>query len=276
MPEHRCRMRILITGHKGFIGQNMVKALSDHDLSLCEWDDQYCLYGIDRVIHLGAISDTRCQDWVALRKQNVGFSITLIEQCQKYGIPIQVASSASVYGPNNTTFREDDPVEPANLYAESKVLVEQYVQTMTPTSPVQIFRYFNVYGPHEDHKGDQASPFHKFREQAKTGTVKIFEGSYNFRRDFIHVDQVIDAHKKFFEVSESGIWNVGTGKTLSFEEVAVLASSEFAAKIQAIPMPSDLVGYQKFTKADMKKLTATIEFSKKLLESATKRLQALE
>lgn len=254
-------MRILITGHKGFIGQNMVKALSDHDLNLCEWGDQYSLYGIDRVIHLGAISDTRCQDWVALRKQNVGFSITLIEQCQRYGIPIQVASSASVYGPDNTTFSEDDPVAPANLYAESKALVEQYVQKMTPTSPVQIFRYFNVYGPHEDHKGDQASPFHKFREQAKTGTVKIFEGSSNFRRDFIHVDQVIDVHKKFFEVSESGIWNVGTGETLSFEEVAVLASSEFPAKIQAIPMPKDLVGYQKFTKANISKLASTIKLN---------------
>jgi ADP-L-glycero-D-manno-heptose 6-epimerase len=251
-------MRILITGHKGFIGQNMVKALSEHDLNLCEWGDQYSLYGIDRVIHLGAISDTRCQDWPALRKQNVGFSITLIEQCQKYGIPIQIASSASVYGPDNTTFNEDDPVAPANLYAESKALVEQYFCEMTPTSPVQIFRYFNVHGPHEDHKGDQASPFHKFREQAKTGTIKIFEGSAGFRRDFIHVDRVIDVHKKFFDVSESGIWNVGTGKTLSFEDVAVLASKEFPAKIETITMPNNLVGYQKFTQADMIKLTLTI------------------
>ena len=251
-------MRILITGHKGFIGQNMVKALSEHDLNLCEWGDQYSLYGIDRVIHLGAISDTRCQDWPALRKQNVGFSITLIEQCQKYGIPIQIASSASVYGPDNTTFNEDDPVAPANLYAESKALVEQYFREMTPTAPVQIFRYFNVYGPHEDHKGDQASPFHKFREQAKTGTIKIFEGSANFKRDFIHVDRVIDVHKKFFKVSKSGIWNVGTGKTMSFEEVAHLASAEFSAKIETIKMPDNLVGYQKFTQADMTKLTLTV------------------
>jgi ADP-L-glycero-D-manno-heptose 6-epimerase len=254
-------MRILVTGHEGFIGQNMVKALSDHDLTLCEWGDQYSLYEIDRVIHLGAISDTRCQDWVALKNQNVEFSITLIEQCQEHGIPIQVASSASVYGPNNTTFREDDPIEPANLYAESKALVEQYVQKMTLSSPVQIFRYFNVYGPHEDHKGDQASPFHKFREQAKTGTVRIFEGSAHFKRDFIHVDQVIGIHKKFFDVGESGIWNVGTGNTLSFEGVAALANAEFSAKIETIPIPNNLVGYQKFTKADLSKLTLTINKS---------------
>jgi ADP-L-glycero-D-manno-heptose 6-epimerase len=251
-------MRILITGYKGFIGQNMVKAMSDHDLDLCEWGDDYSLFGIDRVIHLGAISDTRCDDWVALRKQNVGYTITLMERCQKYGIPIQIASSASVYGPNNTTFKEDDPVAPANLYAESKALIEQYFQDMRPVAPVQLFRYFNVYGPHEDHKGDQASPFHKFREQAKTGVIKIFEGSENFKRDFIPVSQVIQIHKQFFKIPGSGVWNVGTGKTMSFLDVARLAADEFSAKIETIPMPI-LNGYQRYTCADMTKLNRTLK-----------------
>ena len=251
-------MRILITGYKGFIGQNMAKALADHDLDLCEWGDEYSLYGIDRVIHLGAISDTRCNDWVALRKQNVGFTITLMERCQLYKVPLQIASSASVYGPSNTTFREDDPVAPANLYAESKHLIERYFHMMSPISPVQIFRYFNVYGPHEDHKGDQASPFHKFREQAKAGCIKIFEGSENFKRDFIHVDQVIDVHKKFFQIPESGIWNIGTGQTMSFADVARLAADEFSAKIETIPMPI-LNGYQKYTCADMTKLNGMLK-----------------
>jgi ADP-L-glycero-D-manno-heptose 6-epimerase len=252
-------MRILITGHKGFIGQNMVKALADHDLNLCEWGDDYSLYGIDRVIHLGAISDTRCTDWMALRKQNVGFTITLMERCQKAGIPIQIASSASVYGPNNTTFKETDPVAPANLYAESKAMVEAYFHTMKPAAPVQLFRYFNVYGPHEDHKGEQASPFHKFREQAKTGTITLFEGSNTFRRDFIHVDRVVATHKSFFNITESGMWNVGTGGTMSFEDVAHLANDGFQAKIRYIPVPTNLVGYQKFTQADTVKLKATLK-----------------
>lgn len=258
MPELGCGMRILITGYKGFIGQNMVKALAHHDLDLCEWGDKYSLYGIDRVIHLGAISDTRCDDWVALRKQNVGFTITLMERCQKYGIPIQIASSASVYGPNNTTFKESDPVAPSNLYAESKALIEQYFKTMRPGSPVQLFRYFNVYGPHEDHKGDQASPFHKFREQAKTGVIKLFEGSQDFKRDFVPVEKVIDVHQRFFNIFESGIWNIGTGKTMSFEDVARLAISEIPAKIQYIPMPKNLTGYQKYTCADTTKLSRAL------------------
>jgi len=247
-------MRILITGHKGFIGQNMVNALADHELSLCEWGDDCSLFGVDQVIHLGAISDTRCQDWKALCKQNVAYTITLMERCQQQGIPIQIASSASVYGPDNTTFTESDPVAPANLYAKSKALVEQYFHTMKPKSPIQIFRYFNVYGPHEDHKGDQASPFHKFKEQAKTGAVQLFEGSDKFCRDFIHVNDVIKVHKKFFNVSESGIWNVGTGKTLSFEEVAKLSMGKEFAKINYIPMPAELCGYQKYTKANCTKI----------------------
>jgi ADP-L-glycero-D-manno-heptose 6-epimerase len=251
-------MRILITGYKGFIGQNMVKALADHDLDLYDWGDEYSLYGIDRVIHLGAISDTRCNDWAALRKQNVGFTVTLMERCQEYGIPIQLASSASVYGPDNITFKETDPVAPANMYAESKALIEQYFHKMQPVAPVHIFRYFNVYGSYEDHKGDQASPFHKFREQAKAGCIKIFEGSENFKRDFIHVDKVIDVHKKFLKVNDSGIWNVGTGETMSFAEVAHLANDGFQAKIETIPMPS-LNGYQKYTCADMTKLNRTLK-----------------
>ena len=252
-------MRILITGHKGFIGQNMVKALSDHDLDLCDWGDKYSLTDVDRVIHLGAISDTRCQDWDALHKQNVRYSIDLMDECQDRRIPIQISSSASVYGLNNTTFRETDTVAPANLYAESKVLVENHLHQMNPVSPVQLFRYFNVYGPYESHKGDQASPFHKFNEQAKTGTVKIFDGSDEFRRDFIHVDKVIQTHKAFFDVDESGIWNVGTGKTLSFKDVASLMSAKYSANIEYIKMPEGLqAAYQKFTCANTTKLERSL------------------
>jgi ADP-L-glycero-D-manno-heptose 6-epimerase len=202
---------------------------------------------------LGAISDTRCTDWDALRRQNVEFSLTLIERCQQKRIPIQVASSAAVYGANNTTFRETDKTAPDNLYALSKEIIEQHLERINPVAPVQMFRYFNVYGPHEDHKGDQASPFHKFREQAKTGTIKIFEGSENFKRDFIHVGRVIEIHKKFFDIDKSGIWNVGTGRTMSFLDVAKLACAEFDAEIETIPMP-DLPGYQKFTQANVLKL----------------------
>ena len=249
-------MRILITGYKGFIGQNMVKALADHDLSLYEWGDpDYDLAELDQVIHLGAISDTRCDNWSALRQQNVDFTTNLMRRCQTHRVPLQISSSASVYGLHNTTFRESDPAAPANMYARSKVMVEAYFKQMKPVSPVQLFRYFNVYGPHEDHKGDQASPFHKFRQQAEQGEIRIFEGSDEFRRDFVPVQTVIDIHKAFFDITESGIWNVGTGIARSFLSVA----QEVGGPIVAVPMPYELKSsYQCYTQADLEKIHKTL------------------
>lgn len=249
-------MRILITGYKGFIGQNMVKALSHHDLSLYEWGDEtYQLDGIEHVIHLGAISDTRCRDWNALKRQNVDFTIDLMERCQALEIPLQISSSASVYGLKNTTFKETDIPDPANMYAQSKSMIEDYFSQMQPTSPIQLFRYFNVYGPHEDHKGDQASPFHKFKLQSVEGCIRLFEGSDNFKRDFVPVETVIDTHKDFFNIRESGIWNIGSGVARSFLSVA----EEIGGPIEFIPMPEDLrSSYQGFTKANLDKLIETI------------------
>jgi len=249
---HGDGMRILITGYKGFIGQNMVEALADHELSLYEWGEpDYDLSGLDMVIHLGAISDTRCEDWPALRRQNVDFTTNLMKRCQTHRVPLQIASSASVYGLNNTTFKETDPTAPANMYARSKAMVESYFKQMKPVSPVQLFRYFNVYGAHEDHKGDQASPFHKFKEQAKQGAIRVFEGSDEFKRDFVPVQKVIDVHKAFFKVPKSGIWNVGTGIARSFLSVA----EEVGGPIVAVPMPSDLKStYQRYTQADLGEL----------------------
>ena len=253
-------MHILITGYKGFIGQNMVKGLEGHDLTLYEPEDGYCLLdGVDRVIHLGAISQTTCTDWAALVRYNYKFTVDLIQRCQNRRIPLQIASSASVYGIENSTFRESDPCAPANLYAMSKRMVEEYVERIKLKSSVQLFRYFNVYGPHEDHKGNQASPFHKFKQQAKTGKIELFAGSEHFCRDFIPVEEIINLHQRFFDVDESGIWNFGTGKTITFLEIAKMIAKDSGAEVVEIPMPEELLNtYQKFTKADICKLNKTL------------------
>ena len=256
-------MRILITGYKGFIGQNMVKALSEHDLVLYEWGDGTVpLMGVDRVIHLGAISSTTCMDVHAVMEQNYFFTIDLLNLCNLYSIPIQIASSASIYGLNNLSFCEDDEPNPSNYYAQSKYLVEHFVKRTKFSIPVQLFRYFNVYGPHEDHKGDQASPYHKFRKQAlETGVIKLFEGSENFNRDFVPVERIIEVHKAFFDVKESGVWNVGMGNVKSFAQVAQEIADEVGAVVQEIPMPSNLIGsYQKYTRADLTKLKETLKW----------------
>lgn len=249
-------MAVLITGHKGFIGQNMMAALPD--AVGYEWGDgPLSLKGIDRVIHLGAISSTACTDQAQLQKQNVDFSIDLLDRCALRRIPVQFASSAAVYGPAATTFRESDPVAPRNLYAKSKRAVEEYILSRDWPMPVQAFRYFNVYGPHEDHK-DQPSPYSLFRRQAAdTGKIVVFAGSESICRDFVPVERVVEVHKRFFDLTVSGVYNIGTGKAVSFMDVARTVALETDAEIVTVPMPY-LPDYQRFTQADMTKTNSLL------------------
>lgn len=252
-------MAILITGHRGFVGQNMMKALGPRAVGH-EWGDgEPNLDGIERVIHLGAISSTACRDWDALLEQNVVSSVRLLAACDERGIPIQIASSAAVYGPKASTFVETDKPNPRNPYALSKFIVEKYVERHAWTIPVQLFRYFNVYGPHEDHK-DQPSPHSLFRRQAASGVIEVFEGSENFCRDFVPVEDVIDIHLRFFDLSCSGVYNVGTGATSSFMDVARQVASETGAEIKEVPMPAQLRrNYQPYTRADMTKTRSALK-----------------
>jgi ADP-L-glycero-D-manno-heptose 6-epimerase len=251
-------MKILITGYKGFIGQNMVNALKDeHQLSFYEWnDDPPEIEGLDWVIHLGAISSTTEKNVEKVMKQNHDFSCIMLMACQLNGVNLQYASSASVYGLDTKDFREDAALNPTSPYSWSKYLFDKHIKSQKfENIRVQGFRYFNVYGPHEDHKGDQTSPYHKFEQQAKTtGVIKLFENSDNYYRDFVPVETVIDMHKKFFDVDESGIWNIGTGIARSFQDIAEEIAKKYNAKIEYIPMPESLKGqYQKYTCADMTK-----------------------
>lgn len=251
-------MKILITGHRGFIGQNMLNELTNnHEVSTYEWGDPFpVLKGLDWVIHLGAISSTTETDVEQVMRQNYDFSKKLLSHCIFWKVNFQYASSASVYGLNRE-FKEDSPLSPQSPYAWSKYLFDRYVQLLKVEDIlVQGFRYFNVYGPHEDHKRDQASPYHKFTQQAKeTGVIKLFEGSENYLRDFVPVSTVIDVHKTFLGVKESGIWNVGTGAARSFQEVAEEIAKAYNARIEYIPMPENIKRqYQAYTQADVTKL----------------------
>jgi ADP-L-glycero-D-manno-heptose 6-epimerase len=249
-------MTTLITGHKGFIGQNMMAALPG--AAGYEWGDgPVSLEGIDRVIHLGAISSTACKDLDRLREQNINFSVDLLNACAARKIPFQFASSAGVYGPGNTTFRETDTPDPQTPYAKSKLAVEHIIRARRWPMPVQVFRYFNVYGPHEEHK-DQPSPHSRFRLQAAaTGQIEVFEGSEAILRDFVPVERVVEVHKCFFDLDVSDVYNLGTGKAQSFMDVARSVALETNAEIVTVPMP-EISGYQKYTRADMTKTNALL------------------
>ena len=254
-------MKILVTGASGFIGQNMFNGLrEEHEVLPHEWGQTISdVVGVDWVIHLGAISSTVEQNISKIYRQNLDFSIKLYEECIKHNVNFQFASSASVYG-LKSSFEESAPLNPQNHYSRSKAMFEKYIELRKAPIITQTFRYFNVYGPHEDHKGSQASPHTQFTRQAKeSGVIKLFEGSDDYKRDFIHVDQVVEHHKKFFAVKESGVWNIGTGVAKSFYDVAKEIADKHGATINYIQMPKVLEGnYQNFTQASMKKTQNTL------------------
>lgn len=255
-------MNILVTGHRGFIAGHMIRALAGHNVTTYEWGDpDYDLHGVDWVVHMGAISSTVERDVDKVMTQNYDFSCRLLENCLSQGINFQYSSSASVYG-TISSFSEDAPLSPSNPYAWSKYMFERYATRLQSVaaqhgSVIHGFRYFNVYGPEgEEHKGTQASPYMQFKKQAQENNeIRVFENSDKYMRDFIHVSEIVDTHKKFFNVKESGVWNLGTGRTKSFMEVA----KTFKVKITEIPMPDILhASYQKYTCADTTKLHNTL------------------
>ena len=258
-------MKVLVTGHKGFIGQNMIKCIHENtnwDVDGWEWgDSDYpTVGGYDWVIHLGAISSTTEQDVDKVIKQNFEFSQWLFNACKINHVNLQYSSSASVYG-LVSTFSEDSPASPQTPYAWSKYLFDRWVAQQEPAYGCQVqgFRYFNVYGNLEDHKKDQASPVTKFRNQSESGTIKLFKDSNRFLRDFVAVEDVCRTHLKFVHVSKSGLWNIGTGMPVSFEDVAQLVAKKTNAQIEYIDMPAILKNsYQAYTCADLTKLSATI------------------
>lgn len=257
-------MKILLTGSKGFIGQNMltyINANTDWHVDTCDSIHDYCgVLDYDWVIHLGAVSSTNEKDIEKVLTHNTDFSTKLFNDCKTFGVNLQYASSASLYG-QNKDFTEDSPLDPITPYAWSKYLFERYVALNQGGNIVQGFRYFNVYGIHEDHKEGQASPIHQFIKQAKENKkIKLFDQSDEYFRDFICVEDVCRIHVEFIErVTESGIWNLGTGKAKSFEHVAALVQKYHGSKLKYIAMPKELErSYQKYTCSDNTKLEDTL------------------
>ncbi len=259
-------MKILITGSRGFIGSHAVSywyKMNAHDIYTYEWDERTLprIDGLDWVFHFGAISSTTERNISKIMRQNYDFSIWLYEECRKYDVNLQWSSSASVYG-LGTDFSESAPVDPRSPYAWSKYLFEKYCEDNPTHVRCQGFRYFNVYGNNEQHKGTQASPYYQFAVQAQsTGIIKVFEGSERFHRDFVPVERVLDVQFEFInrDIKENGVWNIGTGKTQSFMDVAEEKANQYGALIERVPFPKHLeYSYQTYTCADLTKLQQTL------------------
>jgi ADP-L-glycero-D-manno-heptose 6-epimerase len=259
-------MRILVTGSNGFIGKNLITRLLDngHTVADFEWIPNVVpdCSQFDKVVHLGAISSTTETDVEKVMQQNLDFSHRLLQVCDMQGVDLIYASSASVYGPTDH-FTEDGPLFPQSPYAWSKYLFDRSVQTVPFDEyqcRIQGLRFFNVYGEGEDHKGFQKSVFHKFKEQAlTTGVIEPFEGSDTITRDFVYVGDVCEIIEKFFNIDQSGIWNLGTGKAESFGNIARHIATQHNATVKEIPVPNSVKNqYQSFTQSNNTKLLDTI------------------
>lgn len=290
---------IVVTGAAGFIGSNLIKGLNQKgykdilavddltegvkfanlvDLDIADYMDKetfmlQILSGedmdIEAVFHEGACSATTEWNGKFMMENNYEYSKELLHYCLERQIPFLYASSAAVYGGRSDHFIEDRQYEkPLNVYGYSKFLFDQYVREILPTADSQVcgFRYFNVYGPKEDHKGSMASVAYHLNDQITKGEkAKLFAGSAEFKRDFIYVQDVVDVNLWFFEHGISGIFNCGTGKAESFQAVAdAVLAFHSQGQLEEIPFPAHLKGrYQAFTQADLtqlRKVGCTIEF----------------
>jgi ADP-L-glycero-D-manno-heptose 6-epimerase len=226
---------------------------------------EYFASSIEAFFHQGACSDMREWDGHYLMRNNYDYSKTMLHYCLSRNVPFIYASSASVYG-KGPVFREERSQEsPLTMYGYSKFLFDQYVRQLieTATSPIVGLRYFNVYGLGEQHKGPMASVAYHFNQQLLNhGSVKVFEGCDGYsngeqRRDFISVEDVVKVNLWFMDNPKlSGIFNVGTGRSHTFNEIAnAVIAWHGRGSIQYIPFPEDLKRYyQSFTEADITNL----------------------
>lgn len=264
-------MKSIVTGASGFIGSKLkskIEAVLDCDKFNATFTPEQLIESIDDLefecfFHLGAISSTTETDIVKLCKNNLMFSALMLEKCIERNTPFIYASSASVYGMGLNGFSEGVILSPLNYYAISKASFDMMVEQKIidhPSAKIVGLRYFNVFGDNEDHKGDMASPIHKFLSQTKKESIKVFEGSDNFKRDFIHVDDVVNITKQAADYP-SGIYNVGTGNSRSFMEVAKIISNLTGTPIKEIEFPKKLIGkYQSYTCSDNCKFNKVTDY----------------
>jgi ADP-L-glycero-D-manno-heptose 6-epimerase len=301
---------IIVTGGAGFIGSNLVHQLNlSGEKNILVVDNlapapnlsgpkflnlagaEYCDYmdkrefraalqsgtfedvKIRAILHQGACSNTLEDDGRYMMDNNFTYSKELLHFALDRKIPFVYASTAAVYGASVQFTEQVENERPLNVYGYSKLVFDNYVRRLLPDmkSTVVGLRYFNVYGPREQHKGRMASVLHHFTRQLKdTGTIRMFEGSGGYqngeqRRDFVFVKDLARINMFFAGLlpespkkQTQAVVNAGTGEARTFKAVAeALMQVHGEGKIEYIPFPGDLKDrYQHYTQADITGLRA--------------------
>ncbi|MGD8873417.1 MAG: NAD-dependent epimerase/dehydratase family protein [Gemmatimonadota bacterium] len=263
-------MKVLVTGSAGFIGSHVaatlrargdeVMGVDPRSPSPRSFEDAVGVGGVDRVVHLGAISSTLEHDETLLGRVNVELPQRIWRWCADEGVPLVYASSAAVYGMGASGFDEDASCEPLNGYARSKLTFDRWALAQQHGPPSWAgCRYFNVYGPGEEHKGAMASMVSKaFADAAAGRATRLFRWGRQLR-DFVWVGDVVAATLWLLEAGVRGVFNVGTGRAETFEHVvsAVWRTEGLEPRIEWIDMPTGLRDrYQSYTRAAPGKLRA--------------------
>jgi len=259
---------IIVTGDRGFIGSELKKHLIDqgHTVHSLDWADRGKTWTatepIEWIFHMGAISETNVFDWDALVRKNIQDTQAWVRFAEQHGCGITYASSASVYGPWSNS-PEWGPFQPQHPYGVSKITIDMWCAEQRFKVPVQGMRFFNVYGRNEGHK-NQPSPVRRYIESAAT-TRKLMVWHHNGKlgsRDFISVDDCIHAMLRLKDLGVSGVYNIGTGQQLTFEDIARMVQKQFgieSVQVYVTPMPDHMIEkYQWESRANLNKLLSVL------------------
>lgn len=288
-------MNILITGGAGFIGSNLAFALQEKypqakiyvldnfssghfknligfrgevitgDITDRElWDYVGKRFHFDVIFHEAAITDTTVMDQFLMMKTNADSFRYILDLAVKWKAKVIYASSAGVYGNTPPPMREDYGLEPENIYGFSKLMMDHIAKEYMKNHPeinIVGFRYFNVYGPREEYKGKTASMIYQLAVKMLKGErPRLFKWGEQ-RRDFVYIKDVIKANLLALEKNVSGIFNVGTGRARSFNEIVKILNRELGTNytVEYFDCPYDF--YQEFTEADLTKIKQALGYT---------------